>query len=392
MDSDRGYCTSRGGNGAEDASVRPRSFASAQEAPKPGPEVAAVIPPSAAALKEIIERLPEQIALLDESWTILAVNRAWSESAAAAALPGLQTGENYLRGCETMAERGDRDALILRQALREIATGRRKFFEHVYPKSGTDGGDFKVNITRFESGGAWFATVTRYDVTKLMALTRRYRRLENSLLRVQEEERRRIGRELHDATAQLLVALHLSMLRLKALHSDEDTLSVVVEAQDAIDRINHEIRAIAYLLHPPSLEDGKLVEALDTMTQGFARRTGLRVGFWFDGDAGRWDPVIETTLYRLTQEALANVHRHAHATQVAIRLVARRAFLHLVIEDDGIGIPAESRTAAAPLGVGIAGMRSRIDELAGRFSIRRLSAGTCLMASIPLAGDRAPAG
>lgn len=339
-------------------------------------------------LQEIIDGLPEQIALLDGDWAVLAVNRAWAESAAEASIPGLKVGENYFGGVEDFAEKGHRDAIILRQGIRQILSGRRKFFEHVYTKSEISKHDYKVNITRFESGGEFYATVTRYDVTKVMALTRQYHRLEQSLFRIQEEERRRIGRELHDATAQLLVALHLNILRLKTLHEDGETRAVVTELNDTLGRINHEIRAISYLLHPPSLEDGGLVESLDAMARGFARRTDLRIGFWFDGEGGHWEPVVEGTLYRLAQEALANVHRHAHATQVGIRLVARPRFLHLIIEDDGIGIPIESTSGLAPLGVGIAGMRSRIDELAGRFSIRRLESGTCLVASVPIGSAR----
>ncbi|WP_129791656.1 sensor histidine kinase [Sphingosinicella sp. CPCC 101087] len=368
----------------EDDPAAPRSFSPAYRLTIPFPLSPSPAAPSAAALREIIDGLPEQIALLDDSWNVLAVNRAWAESAAAAGIPGLETGQNYLQGCEMMAERGNGDAILLRQALREISGGERRFFEHVYFKDGKSGGDFKVNISCFESGGARFATVTRYDVTKLMALTRQYRRLERSLIRVQEEERRRIGRELHDATAQLLVALQLSMLRLKDLHSDDETAAIVAEVRDTIDRINHEVRAISYLLHPPSLDEEGLVRALDAMARGFSRRTGLGIGFWFDGSAQSWEPVFEATLYRLAQEALANVQRHAHATRVGIRLVARRHCLHLIVEDDGIGLPPDSHRSSAPLGVGIAGMRSRIEELSGRFSIRRVSSGTCLVASIPL--------
>ncbi|MGZ8336134.1 MAG: sensor histidine kinase [Allosphingosinicella sp.] len=366
-------------------SVRPRAFSH----PVQPLDYAVAAAPGVAAFQEVIDGLSEQICILDGAWNVLAVNRTWAESAAAAVLvPGIRVGENYLVGCETLAAKGNRDALILLQGIRQIVAGRRKFFEHVYTKSEISKQDYKVNITRFESGGSWFATVTRYDVTKLMSLTRQYRRLERSLIRVQEEERRRIGRDLHDATAQLLVALHLNIIRLKAIHGDEETVSVVGELGETLGRINHEIRAISYLLHPPSLEDGGLVESLDAMARGFSRRTGLKIGFWFDGQRERWEPIVEGTLYRLAQEALANVHRHAHASMIGIRLVARRDYLHLIIEDDGVGIPIESANSLAPLGVGIAGMRSRIDELSGRFSIRRMETGTCLIASIPLASDQ----
>jgi len=125
------------------------------------------------------------------------------------------------------------------------------------------------------------------------------------------------------------------------------------------------------------------------MARGFARRTNLRIAFVFEGEPASWEPLVESTLYRLAQEALANVHHHARASQVGMRLVATRlGYLHLIVEDDGVGIPVESTALNGPMGVGIAGMRSRIAEVGGRFTIRPVPGGTCIMASVPLAPRR----
>lgn len=347
---------------------------------------------SIAALRDVIDELPEQIALVDDAWTIVAANRAWSESAAANCFPGLAEGGNYLEACEDRAAQGDQDAAMVCAGVRDIASGRRRKFTHFSAKKGkTRDREYKLNITSFQSGGIRLATVTRYDVTELMKLAQRNRRLEESLLAIQEEERRRIGRELHDATSQLLVALHLCNLRLKRAHGDNVSKSIFDEIDETLDRINAEIRAISYVLHAPPLEETSLVEAIDALARGFARRTGLDISFWFDGHSEPWDMVVQATLYRLIQEAVTNVHRHAQARRAWIRLVARPGrFLHVIVEDDGVGIPETAIRSSAPLGVGLASMRARIDELGGRFSIHRLSTGTCLIASVPLAGDAEP--
>lgn len=341
------------------------------------------------ALQDIIDDLTEQIALVDEDWTILAVNKAWADALAGGLLGTMQVGANYFDLMRGQAEHGSKEGVLIFEALKEIGAGTRTAFQHAYFRPGSEGPEYKLLISAFHSGGIRFATIARYEVSELMALTRRYRRLERSMVRVQEEERRRIGRELHDSTAQLIVALQLCMIRLKTMHQDQATAAVFAEIDDTLDRVNQEIRALSFLLHPPSLDDRGLVEALDAMARGFARRTGLRISFWFDGTVTAWEGMIETMLYRLAQEALANVHRHAQARHVGIRLAATRCgFLHLVVEDDGIGIPMNAFASLSELGVGIAGMRSRVREIGGRFSIRRTSSGTCLIASVPLQSRR----
>jgi signal transduction histidine kinase len=236
------------------------------------------------------------------------------------------------------------------------------------------------------------AMLSRSEVTDLFTLAERCRRLENSLVAVQEEERRRIGRDLHDGTAQLLVALQLSLIRLKGLHQDRPSELAFGEMDETLKALHHEIRAVSYLLHPPPLVNGSLVESIEGMATGFARRSNLSIDFAFDGITESWPTAVEETLYRLAQEALANVHRHAHAHQVGIRLLARPSgHLHLIVHDDGVGMPDGAARSMAPLGVGIAGMRERIKQLGGRFTVRH-EFGTCLVASIPPAANRRETG
>lgn len=338
------------------------------------------------ALQSMIDELPDEIALADARWNILAVNQAWTLKASESPRRELRPGRNYLEQLEGWAAEGNEDSRLVAAAVREMSAGTRLSLEHDYSLevNGKDR-DYKVKISLFRLGDSDLAAITRHEITDLAQLARQNRRLEKSLMSVQEEERRRIGRELHDATAQLLVALHLCNLRLKHMHRDGESAALLSEVDETLGRVNEEIRAISYLLHPPTLDERGLVESIDAMARGFARRTGLRINFWFDGQIEAWDMVVQATLYRVAQEALTNVHRHADADHVCIRLVAKPArFLHLIVEDDGVGISDEALSSAAPLGVGIAGMQSRVTELGGRLSFHRMDKGTCLIASVPL--------
>lgn len=336
------------------------------------------------ALQDVIDELPEQIALCDASWKILTVNLSWARNASESVRRELAPGRNFLEVLEDGVVNKIRDCEIVVAALREMATGTRRSLEHVYTEAGGDR-DYRLVISVFNVDGSQLATITRHEITQLAKLTRQNRHLETSLLRVQMDERRRIGRDLHDSVAQHIVALQLSTLRLKNMHRGEESAALFADVEETLNRMNEEIRGMSYLLHPPTLNERGLVEAIDTLACGFARRTRLQISFGFDGLEEVWDVVIQTALYRVLQEALTNVHRHARAERVAIRLVAKPGkFLHLIIEDNGIGIPDTSLSTIASPGVGIAGMQSRIHELGGRFSFRRREEGMRLIASIPL--------
>ena len=203
-----------------------------------------------------------------------------------------------------------------------------------------------------------------------------------AVLRAQQEERRRIGRELHDATAQLLVAIDLSVIQLKAMHGDRPSGVLFAEIRQTLDRLHREIRTVSYALHPPLLQRGRLFDAIAALSRGFSARTGLRIAVRPPRKSGKLSEAAEETLYRLVQEALVNVYRHARASEVRIRLTwRRRGGLYLLVADDGIGLKPEAGSSV--MGVGIAGMRARIEALDGRVSVRQLACGTVVAAAVP---------
>ncbi len=217
-----------------------------------------------------------------------------------------------------------------------------------------------------------------------------------ALLLAEAHERRRIGRELHDSTTQHLVAIDLTMSRLEQRIGDDPTdRAIVQDIRAALTAAHREIRTFSYLLHPPNLERVGLEAALNQFLEGFQRRTGLRVRFQVQGPPRALGQHGELGLFRLAQEALTNVHRHAHAREVDIRLIHRATETVLEVGDDGVGLsPAE----IAPLlsghaaGVGVASMKARIEDLGGALEILPQLKGLLVRAAMPRrrAGDALP--
>jgi len=186
-------------------------------------------------------------------------------------------------------------------------------------------------------------------------------------------ERNRLGRELHDSTSQLLVALqlHFGSLRDQLVHGTHN--STLLEIDDAINHLHQEIKAVSRINAAPAIKVGALPVSLRTMAQTFGALTGLSVAVHVEGRYEQRSCNDENSLFRIAQESLANIWRHAHARHVRILLRSRHGSLRMVIEDDGIGMPS-SRSGGK--GSGLSNMRARVRELDGRLSIRRLACGS----------------
>jgi len=335
-------------------------------------------PASVEMFQQIINGLPEQIALLDADWNILAVNFAWTKTAAQYGYFDLLPGTNYRQFCQTKAAEGHTPAGLVAGGIREIETGLTDSFRFVYHgRERWSGQAFQLCIKRLQIAGRTFATVTRYDVSELVQLRQLREGFSHSLLESQAQERRRFARELHDSTMQLLTGLGLAMSQLKRTNKANATVNIVAEMEQLLGEAQRELRSISYLAHPPLLKEMGLADALRALVEGFGRRTGLRVALHIDAQFVVEWRAAEVMLYRVVQEALSNIHRHAHATDAAVTLVARNAMVHAVVVDNGIGMPTTIR-----YGVGLPGMRARLAELGGRLTVRPASPGTMLIASL----------
>jgi signal transduction histidine kinase len=331
--------------------------------------------------QQIINGLPEQIALVDEDWIILAVNPAWTRTAALYDYDELTPGANYLAFCEKVAAQGHAPAGIAAKGIREMTQNGEASFGFVYHgKDRWEGFAFQLCVKRIEVGGGTMYTVTRYDVSELVRLRQMREGFSHSLIEHQDEERRRMAREVHDSTMQQLASLALSLGQIRRSRSLKTRTDIVDEMEDLLGQIQSELRAVAFLAHPPMVSELGLAKALRQLAGGFGRRSGLHIEV--EADEPSLSPSVEVAIYRMVQEALSNVHRHAHATEVAIGLHQRRSMLHVSVADNGIGMPAKPR-----IGVGLSSLRERVGEIGGRLMIRAGKPGTILMASVPLHGE-----
>lgn len=329
--------------------------------------------------QQISNGLHEQIALLDENWNILAVNDAWTRTAALYGYFALRPGTNYFEFLREKATEGHASAGIVVAGIRRMEERGEDDFRILYHGSDRwEGHSFQLCVHRMEIAGKTFATVTRYDVTELMQLRQLREGYSHNLIEGQAEERRRMAREIHDSTMQLLAGLGLALGQLKRAGKNGEALDIVAEMEQLLGEAQGEIRAISYLAHPPMLKNMGLADALRMLVEGYGRRTGLNVSLNIAPDTKVEWQAAEGAMYRIVQEALSNIHRHAKATNVAVAVHQRRSMFHAIIVDNGIGMPA-----IISQGVGLASMRSRLAELGGRLTVRHAMPGTMLIASLP---------
>jgi PAS domain S-box-containing protein len=219
------------------------------------------------------------------------------------------------------------------------------------------------------------------------------RELSARILQLQDNERRRIARELHDSTAQNLVAVSMNLASIREMvPTDSDLLQTLVDdTGKLIDQAQSEIRTISYLLHPPLLDELGLASALQWYVNGFNKRSGIEVRLEVGEDVGRMPREYELTLFRIVQEALTNIHRHSRSRTAQISLYRQDDGIRLEIADQGCGVPQATlralETVGASLGVGIAGMRERVRQLGGTLDIASATNGTVITTHMPVTHD-----
>lgn len=215
------------------------------------------------------------------------------------------------------------------------------------------------------------------------------RKLSARILTLQDEERRRLGRELHDSAGQLLAALHINLGVIAQRTANDPNLSPIVADSAALaDQVISEIRTLSYLLHPPMLDETGLASAVEWYALGFSERSKIAVELDIDARLPRFPTEVETAIFRIVQEALVNIHRHSGSRTASISLRANAKGASLTIRDEGCGIPVEilksMEDGGAKIGVGIGGMCERARQLGGTINIRRTDPGTRVEVSLPV--------
>jgi PAS domain S-box-containing protein len=287
-------------------------------------------------------------------------------------------------------------------------------FEMEFPLRGADG-VFRWFLTRIrpirdKSGKItrWFGTNTNIDeqrqllqsvseaheqlekrvqdrTNELQVANDNLRNLSSRLLRLQDEERRRLARELHDSVGQIFAALsmNLGILRSQFHALDERGAQAIAENAQLIEQGNRQIRTISHLLHPPLLEMAGLATALRWYVDGFSERSKIHVDMEISADLGRLPTDTELAIFRIVQECLTNIHRHSGSPTATIRIEKKDAKLVVQVVDRGEGIPAEKLrqlTGAGHTGVGFGGIRERLRQLGGTLEIKSQADGTMVSA------------
>ena len=338
----------------------------------------------------LAETIGEGAALLDDAGTVLYANAPCAEilGVPLARLPGTLL--------QSHVASHDRDAVaaLIGKGLRgQVRTQLSLVLDNVRRRM------VRLSFSRFADAGPHKIAVVVTELTELLetnvalkASEDVLRQLSARLLQLQDEERRRIARDLHDVTGQKLAfqSIVLSQLVDAAENSaDSKSRAALAECLAVTQQISEEVRTLSYLLHPPLLDELGLASAVPWYTQGFETRTGIRVTVDIPRDLVRLPPEVEVTLFRVIQESLTNVHRYSGSSSASIRLSADANEVTLRIGDAGRGIRGGGLHAipgaAAGLGVGIQGMRERMRQLGGRLEITADSEqGTVVTAVLPI--------
>jgi signal transduction histidine kinase len=216
--------------------------------------------------------------------------------------------------------------------------------------------------------------------------------LSRRLLKLRDEERRRLARELHDSTGQTLAALELNLVMLqKERDLPPAVADRISESIHLTDQALQEIRTISYLLHPPMLDEAGLVLALEWYVEGFAQRSQTKVTLDLPASYQRLPQEMELAIFRIVQEALSNVYRHSGSKSASVRLTIDTEHVRLFVEDAGKGISDEKLEAVgsgSKFGVGIRGMRERARHLGGELELKSADSGTCVQVTLPIRKNR----
>lgn len=206
---------------------------------------------------------------------------------------------------------------------------------------------------------------------------------------IQDEERRRIARELHDSAGQNLAALamNLGQIENNAKHDPARLSESIKYAEQLIQDLTREIRTTSYLLHPPMLDETGLSSALRWYTDGLAQRSGLSIDLNIPDDLGRLAPDVELAIFRLVQECLTNIHRHSGSKNALIRIAREPEKIYVEVRDHGKGMSQErlAEVQSQGVGVGIRGMRERVRQSHGEFTVDSNALGTKITAVFPVA-------
>ncbi|HEY6769092.1 MAG TPA: PAS domain-containing protein [Candidatus Sulfotelmatobacter sp.] len=323
------------------------------------------------------------------------------------AVPGSANGFGWLE----YVYPGDKDAAMA-QWLRCVESGANYEVEYRLRSKDGDYNWFRARAVpiRDEAGKIlkWYGTCSDIHASKLLEQSIRdnaaeleklvdrrtdeLRRLSIRLLTAQDQERRRIARDLHDGLGQELAVAKILLDRMMLKQSSEPAHDTWSQASNIVERAIQEVRTMSHLLHPPLLDEVGLLSALVWYVEGLTKRSGIETALEVDPpDFPRLAPEVETAVFRMIQEALTNVFRHSEAHKVWINLAQRNGVIAVAVRDDGKGIGNEIATLRPEsVGIGLGGMKQRAREFGGELRLSNAQPGTLVELTIPYAAVREP--
>lgn len=354
-------------------------------------------------LQSSLDALSAHIAILDREGRIVAVNAAWRSFAEENGFSRFDQllGRPYLEACAEARPKCGQKAFAA--GLQAVMDGKAQEFRVEYAcHCSQQRRWFQFRATWFGEEAERRVVVAHEGITEVKRAEEALRRLTTRMLQVQDTERRRIARDLHDSTAQHMVGAAIVITRAVGLIAklDAPARAALEESAALVEQALREIRTVSYLLHPPMLDETGLPAAIRWYVEGFARRSGIAVDLYVSPSMSerRLSLETETALFRVLQEALTNVHRHSRSPTARVRLTraAPESQVMLVVEDDGVGnrcgsSPRLTGEAGGPedidaIGVGVAGMRERLTQLKGRLDFLMGPQGTVVRAFVPCGG------
>jgi len=336
-------------------------------------------------LASALDATSSEIAILDEAGRVLVANRAWHRfvAKAGARRPDNGIGAFYLELRVLHPVKPQQQSF--RAGVRAVLAGERADYQMNF-RTKVDGRYrcYRLRVAGVESSSRRRILVARDDVTELETALNDVDNMAVRLVNLQEQERQRYAAELHDSTVQHLTAasLNLMVLRNRLGRSGDDAIIAAVE--DSVSEAQREIRSVSYLLYPRTLDEDGLKSTLARFASGYSSRTQIDASLRTHGAIDGLPLPLQRSVLRIVQEAVANVHRHAHATSVRITVGADRRRLSISVADDGRGLAKNDDGSILQPGVGISGMKARVHHFGGCLKLRSAGRGTLVFARIPL--------
>jgi len=339
--------------------------------------------------RELIDAIPQQIWSGPPDGTLDYCNKRWRDET------GLSLEELRGAGWQKMLHPKDRDRVL--KAWQESVTNGTPYEQEERHRSadGTYRWYLSLGVPLRDAGGGivrWYGTNT--DIEDRKQAEEALQHLSGQLLQSQDEERRRISRELHDSTGQNLVALatDLSQLRAAIPPSSRKLRELASRCQELANQCIREVRTLSYVMYPPLLDESGLPDAIRHFAEGFSNRSGIKVELEVSANFGRMREDVELALFRVVQESLANIHRHSGSPRAKIVLERSPDYVAVEVSDSGRGTSGKklrtNRGMPFQIGIGISSMIERVKLIGGRLEIVSVDSGTTVRGIVPEVGER----